>query len=69
MSNKLRIYRLEAGLSQIDLAHAAEVPRFVVQMAENSLKEPDPLHRAALAKALGMSESTIFPKTKKRKHS
>lgn len=41
MKNKLKFYRTEAGLSQLELAEVTGVPRYVIQLAEQNIKLPN----------------------------
>ena len=59
--NKLKLWRLERGLSQMALADSSGVPRHVIQMHEIGLKIPNREHQAALAKTLGVKLSELFP--------
>ena len=61
MQTALREKRLDAKLSQTKLAYKARVPPCVISDAERGLRLPWPAARRALADALGVSESELFP--------
>ena len=50
----LRSRRIELGLSQWELALAAEVPRYAIQLAEQGIRGLTVEHVIALAEALGL---------------
>ena len=58
--NKLRTWRLERGLSQMELADASQVKRWAIQLAESGLRALTPDERLAVAAALGVSEKRLF---------
>ena len=58
--NRLKLMRLEIQLSQIELSLASNVPRHVIQLAEQGIRLPTTEQQAALAKTLGVKTKTIF---------
>jgi DNA-binding XRE family transcriptional regulator len=62
--NKLRTWRLERGLAQVELADAAGVKRWCIHMAENGIRCPSQDEQAALSEALGVPQETLFPTIK-----
>lgn len=61
MSNKLRTWRIEVGLSQNELAHATGVSRWVIHLCERGLRLPDANQQLSIAAALGVSVDELFP--------
>ena len=61
--NRLKFWRLERSLSQHALAEVSGVPRHVVQLSELGLGVPQSDHKNALAKALGVRASKLFPES------
>lgn len=70
--NRLRIARAEKRISQWALAAAAQtfvqskrtrISQNKLSLIENGYVDPSPDERAAIAQALGLSESDIFPET------
>lgn len=65
--NRLRMIRFEKRLTQWELAHMLRSVRTVklsqtkLSLIENDYVEPSPEERAALAKALGVPETDVFP--------
>jgi len=59
--NKLRVFRLNAGLSQMELAAASNVVRWKIQLAESGLRSLTPEERDSLCEALGVPLETLFP--------
>ena len=57
---KLKMWRLEHGLSQVELSAAAGVPRYVIQLAERGVRslEPDEMNR--LACTLGIKPKDLL---------
>jgi transcriptional regulator with XRE-family HTH domain len=53
--NRLRYWRQERGLTQIELAQAANVPRYAIQLAEESGLALHPDDVKALAETLGVT--------------
>jgi len=62
--NKLRFWRLERGLSPFELAVASNVPRYVIQLAEQGLRHPSSEEQLSLAETLGTATAKLFPKPK-----
>ena len=58
--NKLQFYRVEAGLTQYELAEASLVPRWRIQQAESGILMPDFRQMELLANALGVPTEKIF---------
>ena len=59
--NKLKFWRRERGLSQIELSTASQVPRYVIQLAENGLRRPSVRYEQSIAEVLGVSSENLFP--------
>ena len=59
--NKLKFWRLERGLSQVELADVSGVPRHVVQLSEQGIRRPSADQQLALAEALGVALKDLFP--------
>lgn len=57
--NKLKVWRLERGLSQIELAQASGVARWTIQLIESSIRGPKPEELIALSEALGVATNQI----------
>ena len=58
---RLRETRLRRGYSQTKLAYLARVPNCVISDCECGRRMPWPKARKALARALRVAESEIFP--------
>jgi len=58
--NKIKFYRLELGLSQQDLGEASQLRRWKVALIESGIHEPTSFERAALSRALGVQEASLF---------
>jgi transcriptional regulator with XRE-family HTH domain len=58
--NRLKLYRIERGLSQIELAEAANCPRHVIVLAENAIRIPEKKYQEALSEALGIPLGKLF---------
>ena len=58
--SKLKLLRIEAGLSQIELSLATGVPRYVIQLAEAGLRLPSNEHQQLLCSCLGASLAILF---------
>ncbi|MGC8489897.1 MAG: helix-turn-helix domain-containing protein [Clostridia bacterium] len=61
MTNRLAERRLEAGLSQFELARRANISPSVISQLETGKLSPYPAWRQRLADALGVLESELFP--------
>jgi len=61
VANQLRQLRLRLSYSQLELSVAAEVSPAMVVAIERYGYTPGPDVRAKIAKALGVSESTLWP--------
>lgn len=59
--NKLKLIRLERGLSQFELSYASGVPRYVIQLAENAIRLPSIEHLTRLADVLGIKAQDLMP--------
>jgi len=57
---KLKVARVQAGMTQLALAHLAGVTPTFLSLAERGLVDATPEQRAALAKVLGVSATTLF---------
>jgi len=62
MQNRVRKYRLKAGLSQREVARRAKIAVPNLSAIENNRREAWPLARMRLSKALRCEESVLFPK-------
>ena len=62
--NKLKFWRTERRLSQVELAAASNLPRWTIQLIESGVRNPDKDQCKALAKALGLSVEKLFPASK-----
>ncbi|MEO5667031.1 MAG: helix-turn-helix transcriptional regulator [Bdellovibrionota bacterium] len=60
--NKLKYWRLERGLNQLELADAADVPRWRIQQAEGGYCLPSKDQMGKLAFALGVKLEQLFGK-------
>lgn len=60
-SNRLRVLRAERRKTQIAIAQASGMYPSKLSLIENGYIEPSDDERAALAKALGVSEAEAFP--------
>jgi transcriptional regulator with XRE-family HTH domain len=58
--NRLRFWRQERGLSQIELSRATGIPRYRLQLAENGLGNLQPEEIEVIAKTLGVNSSDFF---------
>lgn len=58
--NKLRFWRLERGLSQIELAEVSGIPRHEIQLTEQEKRVPSPEQIEALAIVLGVSKKQLL---------
>ena len=59
--NRLREYREKAGLSQTELGWRAKMAAQNISAIERGTLAPWPKAKKALAKALNVSESELFP--------
>jgi transcriptional regulator with XRE-family HTH domain len=57
---RLKMVRVEVGLTQMALADLAGVTPTFLSLAERGLIDATPEQRAALAKALGVPATTLF---------
>lgn len=53
--------RIENGLSQYELALASDVPRYIIQLAENAVRMPTDEQQKKLASVLGIPVDDLFP--------
>ena len=53
-SNRLKFWRSERALSQIELSQASGVPRWAIQLIESEIREPSADEREILARTLGI---------------
>jgi transcriptional regulator with XRE-family HTH domain len=60
---KLKALRLQAGLTQVQLAQACGVQQSVLTRYENDLKTPSAPRLAAVARALGVTVEEILDQT------
>ncbi len=56
MKVNIKFWRLERGLSQIELSKAAGVPRYRIQLAEQGLLSLEPEEVEILVDVLGIDE-------------
>ncbi|MFC2013485.1 helix-turn-helix transcriptional regulator [Chloroflexota bacterium] len=61
MNNRLKEHREKVGLSQTELAWRAKMAAQNISAIERGKLAPWPKARKALAKALNISESELFP--------
>lgn len=59
--NKMKFYRQELGLSQIELGLAANISRYVVTLCEQGVRAPTEEEKAKISNALGKSSKEVFP--------
>ena len=59
--NKVREYREKTGLSQVELSRKAKVASSNVSSIERGVLAPWPKVKKALARALKVPESELFP--------
>lgn len=59
--NRLRVLRAEKRLTQLDTAARAKVSITRYWKIENGYTDPTPSERAALSRALRVSEADAFP--------
>ena len=62
IKNRLKEYREKAGLSQTELAWRSRMAGQNISAFERGTLAPWPKAKKALAKALNVSESELFPK-------
>src|SRR5262245_61881400 len=67
-NTRLRDLRLRRQLAQVALAVVAGVSPSLVVAVERYGHRPRPETRARLARALGVSETTLWPPTESRRH-
>lgn len=65
--NKLKYWRQEKELSQVELAVASGVPRWTIQLVESAAKTPSENEQIALSEALGVNLNKLFPKLNQTK--
>ena len=65
LNNRLKEYREKAGLSQTELAWRAKVAGQNISAIERGTLAPWPKARKALAEALKVAESELFPEESK----
>ena len=58
--NRLKFWRRERGLSQLELAAGSNVPRYAIQLCEQGVGELSPVHLDALAVALGVTTADLL---------
>lgn len=58
--NRLRFYRIERGLSQLELAQASGIGRWAIQLIEIGARHPSTDELEALSCALAIPESKIY---------
>jgi transcriptional regulator with XRE-family HTH domain len=63
IGTKLKALRLQAGLTQVQLAQACGVQQSVLTRYENDLKTPSAPRLAAVARALGVTVEEILDQT------
>ena len=66
MNNRLKEYREKAGLSQTELAWLAKMAGQNISAIERGTLAAWPRARKALAKALKVTESELFPEENRR---
>ena len=59
--NRLREYRQQAGLSQLQLSYITRVPSTAISSIENNKLAVWPKAAKALSKALRVSRTKLFP--------
>lgn len=59
MSQNFRFYRHEIGLSQIELAEAARVPRYKIQLSERGIASLTHDEGRRIARKLGAVDSPL----------
>lgn len=59
--NKLKLWRLERGLSQVDLSQATGIYRWNIQLIELGIRPPTPEQMQTLSEALGAPIEKLFP--------
>ena len=60
LTNRLKQYRTQAGLTQADLAEQVQVSRKSINTIENSVFVPSTILALRIAKALGISVHDLF---------
>lgn len=60
--NRLKFHRLEANLSQYELAQASGMPRWRIQLLEAGNAHPTEREATTLADLMGVKETALFPK-------
>lgn len=65
--NRLKFWRIERGISQIELAAASGVPRHIIQLGETAVALPHERYQARLAETLGVPVKKLFPEVADRK--
>jgi DNA-binding XRE family transcriptional regulator len=65
--NRLKMWRLERSLSQMELAQAASISRWKIQLTEGGHYDPDDSERSALARVLDINETLLFPSKPRKK--
>jgi DNA-binding XRE family transcriptional regulator len=58
--NKVKLWRIERGLSQWDLAAAASIPRWAIQLIEGGHRNPTNTERCSLSKILNVEQEALF---------
>jgi len=59
-TNRLKVLRASANLSQLDTAIEAGIPQHRYWLIENGYREPTPDERSTLAKIFKVAESEVF---------
>jgi transcriptional regulator with XRE-family HTH domain len=57
--NKLKLWRMERGLSQYELAEAAQIARWKIQLLELGIQAPSKDEYGRLLGALGVNSSEL----------
>ena len=67
-SKNLVFHRIERRLSQVELAQAAHLPRWTIQLLECAARAPEPDEVTKLAAALGVSKTDLLSKSEDGHH-
>lgn len=60
--NKIKLWRLERGLSQVELALSSGIPRYRIQLSENGLLMLSNDELLALGRTLGVQAKELVSK-------
>jgi transcriptional regulator with XRE-family HTH domain len=63
--NRLRLKRLEKGITQFSLHYRTKIPQSYISLAENGYPTLKRHHMEKIAKVLGASVEEIFPTEQK----